>query len=380
MVSQSIASLDVTYGKSTREMLLGNMDVKLFVAIGDELTADYVSRALGKHYVLREGWGESNSASPGGWGGMRQSRSIQRRWEPVPLISPDALGRLDNGKMVLLLRGQWGSVLEKANFYRDAQYLQAVKAAQPFERLVSAPNVLGDKALNDDEPNEEGAGGRPGRAAIGRRHWPAIQAVRDLASRAFVDPTMFNEKFVDAMEQVSNQPLAELAATLRQSPEKLGTLKIGRGMFARRNVEDVLLDLRKAAIAAKRSLNDDRAQLVPVDGAPVVDAADAGSAADAGPETGEAPAMTYGGGEMSVAAQGDEPDSDSETLEREAELNLGAVVSGVERLKANGEVVSAALKARFGEEVEGLSLSMGMFLDTPDDLWKHIQKQRGVAA
>lgn len=180
------------------------------------------------------------------------------------------------------------------------------------------------------------------------------------------------------MEQVSNQPMAELAATLRQSPEKLGTLKIGRGMFARRSVEDVLLDLRKAAIAAKRSLNDDRAQLAPVDGAPVVEAADAVSAAEAGPVTGEAPTMTYGGSEMPVAAQGDDPDS--ATLEREAELNLGAVVSGVERLKANGEVVSAALKARFGEEVEGLSLSMGMFLDTPDDLWKHIQKQRGAAA
>ncbi len=174
--------------------------------------------------------------------------------------------------------------------------------------------------------------------------------------------------------------MAELAATLRQSPEKLGTLKIGRGMFARRSVEDVLLDLRKAAIAAKRSLNDDRAQLAPVDGAPMVDAADAVSAADAGPVTGEAPAMTYGGGEMPFAAQGDESDSDSETLEREAELNFGAVVSGVERLKANGEVVSAALKARFGEEVEGLSLSMGMFLDTPDDLWKHIQQRRGAAA
>lgn len=368
MVSQSIASLDVTYGKPTREMLLGNMDVKLFVAIGDELTADYVSRGLGRHYVLREGWGESNSASPGGWGGMRQSRSIQRRWEPVPLISPDALGRLDNGKMVLLVRGQWGSVLEKANFYRDAQYLKAVAAVRPFERLVSTPNVLGDQAPEEGEAAEVAAIARPGRAAIGRRHWPAIQAVRDLACRVFVDPTMFNETFVAAMEQVSNQPMAELAATLRQSPETLGALKLGPGMFARRSVEDALLDLRKASIAAKRSLNDDRAQLV---------AAEAEPMADAPPVTDEAPAMADGGGETAEAAQGDSP---SATLEKEADLSLGEVVSSVERLKANGEVVSAALKARFGEEVEGLSLSVSMFLDTPDDLWKHIQRQRGAAA
>lgn len=302
---------------------------------------------------------------------MRQSRSIQRRWEPVPLISPDALGRLDNGKMVLLVRGQWGSVLEKANFYRDAQYLKAVEAVRPFERLVSTPNVLGDQAPDEGEAAEDAASARPGRAAIGRRHWPAIQAVRDLAARVFVDPTTFNETFVAAMEQVSNQPMAELAALLRQSPEKLGALKTGRGVFARRGVEETLLELRKAAIAARRSLNDDRAQLVAADAEPDVDMADATAVAD------EAPAMADGGGETPVAAQDDGPDS--ATLESEAESSLGVVVSSVERLKATGELVSAAVKARFDEEVDGLSLGVAMFLDTPNDLWKHIQQQRGAS-
>lgn len=308
---------------------------------------------------------------------MRQSRSIQRRWEPVPLISPDALGRLDNGKMVLLVRGQWGSVLEKANFYRDAQYLKAVDAVRPFERLVSIPNVLGDQAPDEGEAAEDAAIARPGRAAIGRRHWPTIQAVRDLAARVFLDPTMFNEKFVGAMEQVSNQPMAELAATLRQSPEKFGTLKTGRGVFGRRGVEETLLELRKAAIAARRSLNDDRAQLVAADAPPVGDAEPDADMADATAVTDEAPVMADGGGETPVSAQYDGPDS--ATLESEAESSLGVVVSGVERLKTTGELVSAALKARFDEEVEGLSLGVAMFLDTPDDLWNHIQQQRGAA-
>lgn len=353
MVSQSIPSLDVTYGKPTREMLLGNMDVKLFVAVGDETTAEYVSRALGKHYVLREGWGVSNSASPTGLGGLRQSRNIQRRWEAVPLISVDALGRLDNGKMVLLTRGHWGAVLEKASFYRDKQYLRAVKAAEPFKRLVATPDVLSDPEDEEEAPDAEEAAIRPGRAAIGARHWVSIQAVRDLAARVYLDPTAFNEKFIAAMEALSNQPMAELVAAVRKAPEDFGPLKGGKGLFKRRDRDARLFELRKAAIASKRALNDDRAERAPDE--------------LAREELEQPPTVMAGDAE-----------ADFELLEATAQKRLEPVKAAVERFAADDELVSverADAGARLAAEIEGLTLSMALFLDTPDDLFEQRQER-----
>jgi type IV secretion system protein VirD4 len=68
MIAQGLTQLDVKYGRPTREMLMGNMDVKLFIGIGDETTALAASQDAGKHYVMREGWGTSIGTGMGGGG------------------------------------------------------------------------------------------------------------------------------------------------------------------------------------------------------------------------------------------------------------------------------------------------------------------------
>ena len=105
VIAQALTQFDVLYGRPTRDMMVGNMDVKLLIAAGDEVTAAYWSGELGKQYERREGWGTSTGARGG-------SRTRQGRWELQPIITSDAMGRLDPEKAVLLMRGHPGALID----------------------------------------------------------------------------------------------------------------------------------------------------------------------------------------------------------------------------------------------------------------------------
>lgn len=136
IIAQNIPQLDARYGRPIREMLLGNMDVKLNIAVGDKATADYVSEEFGRHYVLREGW----SSSPGGKGGLGlRSNSRSGRFEAEPLISSDAVRRFDNRKSLLLVRGHNGAVLDKLHFFVDRDYIEARKKVASYGAALNVP-------------------------------------------------------------------------------------------------------------------------------------------------------------------------------------------------------------------------------------------------
>jgi type IV secretion system protein VirD4 len=116
-------------------MLLGNMDVKLNIAVGDKATADYVSEEFGRHYVLREGW----SSSPGKGGMGLRSNSRSGRFEAEPLISSDAVRRFDNRKSLLLVRGHNGAVLDKLHFFLDRDYIEARKKVASYGEALNVP-------------------------------------------------------------------------------------------------------------------------------------------------------------------------------------------------------------------------------------------------
>ena len=59
LIAQNIPQVDERYSRATREALLGNMDIKLVVAVGDKTTGEVVSGAIGKHYVERETWADA---------------------------------------------------------------------------------------------------------------------------------------------------------------------------------------------------------------------------------------------------------------------------------------------------------------------------------
>ena len=135
IIAQNIPQLDARYGKPIRGMLLGNMDVKLNIAVGDKATADYVSEEFGRHYVLREGW----SSSPGRGGMGLRSNSRSGRFEAEPLISSDAVRRFDNRKSLLLVRGHNGAVLDKLHFFLDRDFIEARKKVASYGEALSVP-------------------------------------------------------------------------------------------------------------------------------------------------------------------------------------------------------------------------------------------------
>ena len=84
------------------------------------------------------------------------------------------------------------------------------------------------------------------------------------ASTVFLDPRAFEAAFVQAMGEPQNEAIAELCKLLRTTPETLGNFREeGRRRFRReKSPEARTLALRTEIIAARRALNDARAEFV----------------------------------------------------------------------------------------------------------------------
>ena len=249
VIAQALTQFDVLYGRPTRDMMVGNMDVKLLIAAGDEVTAAYWSGELGKQYERREGWGTSTGARGG-------SRTRQGRWELQPIITSDAMGRLDPEKAVLLMRGHPGALIDKAFCLKEAGFKRQVQASEAFRSKLTIPMV---GAAKQEPPTIA-----PVLKADPRRHEIAKARVQEAASTVFLDPRAFEAAFVQAMGEPQNEAIAQLCKLLRTTPETLGNFREeGRRRFRRETSPEArTLALRTEIIAARRALNDARAEFV----------------------------------------------------------------------------------------------------------------------
>ena len=134
IIAQNLPQIDERYSKTTREALLGNMDVKLFIGVGDDVTAESLSRDFGRHYVERAGWSTGNRPGIG-------ARSVSGRYESVPLVPPDVAKRLDDKKALLLVRGHYGVILDKLNFYTERRFRELVAADEDHKKKLAVPAV-----------------------------------------------------------------------------------------------------------------------------------------------------------------------------------------------------------------------------------------------
>src|SRR5271166_2422009 len=173
-------------------VMIGNMDVKLLIAAGDEVTAAYWSGELGKQYERREGWGTSTGARGG-------SRTRQGRWELQPIITSDAMGRLDPEKAVLLMRGHAGALIDKAFCLKEAGFKRQVQASEAFRSKLTIPRV---GAAEQEPPTIA-----PVLKADPRRHEIAKARVQEAASTVFLDPRAFEAAFVQAMGAPQNEAI-----------------------------------------------------------------------------------------------------------------------------------------------------------------------------
>ncbi len=266
LVAQNIPQIDERYSKPTREALLGNMDMKLVVAVGDKNTGDVVSDAMGKYYVEREGWGESGAAGFG-------RRSRQGRWEAVPLLTSDQLLRLDDAKTVLTIRGHFSAVLDKLNFYTDKRFVKRRNDVAAFAPLVTAPRVEHVEEWNLLEARPEhlaivAAAVRPAAETEEFEGTVRLAAIERLALEVFADARLFLRDVEQALTAGHSGDVAKIIHDLRIDPQRCGALKgddrkfgVGAKKKARTAARAAVDALRQAVIAERRRLHELHARL-----------------------------------------------------------------------------------------------------------------------
>lgn len=278
LVAQNIPQIDERYGVKTRDALLGNMDVKLNIAVGDDTTARIVSGNLGRRYVEREGWGKG--------GGLLMSKQVsQGRFELIPLMDPDAVLRLDDRSTILQIRGTYGAILNKLNFYEDQMFVDrrrdvavyAARMPQPVITLTPEWPLFAERpskppATPDASASAPITTARQISATASSIHQEGSMdddaaAVLEQARAVYRNPERFAQAFRDAVASLENDESARLLHNLRIAPDNYGLL-VGnagplniKGRLARQRVLAAIASLRTAVIKARRRVIEERARL-----------------------------------------------------------------------------------------------------------------------
>jgi len=376
VIAQGLTQLDVRYGRPTRDMLVGNMDVKLWIGVGDETTAKYCSDEMGKHYVRREGWGTSVGGGNFFGGAPRASRTTQGRWELEPVMTPEALRRLDEKKSVLLVRGQYAAMLDKINFFWDCGYLRRVASVAAFKAQLSVPDASAARNRVEQWAPPAAVSATPAAVLLGVKHKAAFARVIAAAEEIFSDVEPLKAAFVAAMNEPSNEAVAALCKRLRVEPEAFGPLKRTRAkLFENKPSPDVLTkSLRAEIVNARQALNNDRAERVisgparptvgpgPLDPVPVTVAGNS-----APPSIAPGPAVAANVGAGGGAGSLERDDAPPDVLELVASVATDAT-EWVEKVKAAVPALDPGTRAIFEADVASLREATALFHDTPDDL------------
>jgi len=155
--------------------------------------------------------------------GRRRVRSGQqidaRRWELEPLFLPDALRRFHERKSLLLVRGQFGAVLDKAHFFTEKAFKARTGATNAFKSHLHIPTVNVSAAGAAAQPQavaasvEVSRGNTAPQNPATSKHESSRARVLRAASAIFVDTKRFEAAFLLAMNHASNQEIAVFAAS-----------------------------------------------------------------------------------------------------------------------------------------------------------------------
>ncbi|NTJ35992.1 type IV secretory system conjugative DNA transfer family protein [Agrobacterium rhizogenes] len=231
LVVQNIPQLDERYGQQTRNALLGNMDVKLSIAVGDDATAKIVSDNLGRKYVEREGWGRQTGLLFG-------KQASSGRFELMPLMDPGSVQRLDDNNTILQVRSGYGAILNKLNFYNDARFIARRRDVEGWKSELVIPEVrvraewplftLQPPEPVAELPADQGEQRQPG--AIDHE-----MIVLEHAGAVFVEPVLLMHIYRSAIAAIDDQPTADLLFRLRTAPGTIGAIKGEKSRFGRQN-------------------------------------------------------------------------------------------------------------------------------------------------
>jgi type IV secretion system protein VirD4 len=129
IITQSIPGLDNIYGENVRLSLESAAGMKLYLAANDKKTAGEISDALGKTTKLSVSDSVSRDRD------FMQRRSVSRRMEERPLLTPDEVRRLDPEQAILIPERQNPLLVHRIVYFQDPTFkklFDAQKGALPY--------------------------------------------------------------------------------------------------------------------------------------------------------------------------------------------------------------------------------------------------------
>jgi type IV secretion system protein VirD4 len=129
IITQSIPGLDNIYGENVRLSLESAAGMKLYLAANDKKTAGEISDALGKTTKLSVSDSVSRDRD------FMQRRSVSRRMEERPLLTPDEVRRLNPDLAILIPERQNPLLVHRIVYFQDPTFrklFEAQKGALPY--------------------------------------------------------------------------------------------------------------------------------------------------------------------------------------------------------------------------------------------------------
>jgi type IV secretion system protein VirD4 len=173
IITQSIPGLDNIYGENVRLSLESAAGMKLYLAANDKKTAGEISDALGKTTKLSVSDSVSRDRD------FMQRRSVSRRMEERPLLTPDEVRRLNPDLAILIPERQNPLLVHRIVYFQDPTFrklFEAQKGALPYpskegasvqvltERLEALERRVAERVVVDFVRQEKGNAEAPVKA------------------------------------------------------------------------------------------------------------------------------------------------------------------------------------------------------------------------
>ncbi|NGO55340.1 type IV secretory system conjugative DNA transfer family protein [Allomesorhizobium camelthorni] len=135
-VIQDLKNLDEIYGETSRHSLMGNCGYQLVLGANDQVTAETVSKGLGKRTVRYKT--ESRTIELMGLHRRTKIEQLRER----DLMMPQEVRQMPGDKMVILAEGQGPIFADKLRFFRTAPFREMERFSQTHLPDVPATEFL----------------------------------------------------------------------------------------------------------------------------------------------------------------------------------------------------------------------------------------------
>ncbi|MCO5073977.1 MAG: type IV secretory system conjugative DNA transfer family protein [Rhizobiaceae bacterium] len=220
-VIQDLKNLDEIYGETSRHSLMGNCGYQLVLGANDQVTAESVSKALGKRTVRYKT--ESRTIELMGLHRRTKVEQLRER----DLMMPQEIRQMPADKMIILAEGQGAIFADKLRFFRTAPF----KAFERFSR-ANVPDVPATEFMppRPTPATTTDVGGRP----IDRRTSPAAANLKPRSSAIVEDGSQAPQFRVGTLEASKHSHAVDaIEARFVPAARKLKTLVTARSKSAR---------------------------------------------------------------------------------------------------------------------------------------------------